>query len=680
MKNPIYLLIAIFSSFYLFSQNSKVNVSERPTWVRYQQYQEFPLVNQDELVQGIINLLVDYQVHVPKQEQYFRMVTKITDNVGIQPSSTISAVFDPLYQKLTFHSISIIRDGKIINKLNPNDFQVLRREVNAENYLYDGSLSAVLNMSDVRTGDIIDYSYSIKGFNPIHKGKYSGSFALNDYIPIGKINVSINSSSKLYYKTYNTNLLPEITKQDGVTSYNWTVNTPKHTVYEENMPIGKIIMPSVIVTNYESWEDVVNWGVSVFKTNERLTTSLVEEIEKIKKNNPTEGKRIKAILNFVQDEIRYLGLEHGISSYKPNSPNKVFEQRFGDCKDKSLLMVHMLNQIGVEAYPMFVNSVFKEEITKIPAAPDFFDHCVVKVIGKDKWELYYDPTLENQGGTFKKVHFPNYRIGLVLKENNKTLDTIYSSSTNSIVKYEEFIIKEENAGAILNVTTTYTDAEADAMRSFFKKNSKSNIIKEYEKYYSNFYPKVKITKEPTVIDNIQKNEFIVSESYTLNSIWKPMNQKPGFISLEFYPSTLNDILYATNLENRTHEINLPYPVLREHITTVHLPRNWNIQESRDIISNESFYYEFDVKYDKKTNRLQLRNFLKTQQSIIPKEQLKKYAEDIKSLNENYGYSLFTPLDKNNVESEFSNFDFTIILVLIIFCLIGFIIFRSLRKK
>ena len=54
----------------------------------------------------------------------------------------------------------------------------------------------------------------------------------------------------------------------------------------------------------------------------------------------------------MQDEVRYLGLENGISAYKPSSPNKVYNQRFGDCKDKSLLLVTMLNQMNIEAYPV----------------------------------------------------------------------------------------------------------------------------------------------------------------------------------------------------------------------------------------------------------------------------------------------------------------------------------------
>jgi hypothetical protein len=452
----ISLSLAVFFVCCTYSQNS-INVSQRPVWVDFQDYNKDPKIDEAEITQGALTLLADYQINIFKQEAYSRLVNKITDNVGIQSGSNINVVYDPLYQKLVFHSITILRDGKEINKLIPDHFQVIRRELNAENYLYDGSLSAMLNMADVRNGDIIDISYTIKGFNPIHNGKFSDSFILNDLVPIGKINVSINTKSKLNYKTYNTTLQPKISKKNGVTTYNWMVETPVPFANEANIPPWKIVMPTVIVSDYNSLEEVVKWATDIYTQDEPLNPVVKSKVSEISATHRTQGEKIKAILNFVQNDIRYLGLEYGIGSYKPNSPNKVFEQRYGDCKDKSLLMVQMLKEINVEAYPMLLNTTMKSTIIELPPSPSFFDHCVVKVINEENRELYYDPTIYNQGGTYKNTHFPNYEYGLVVKKNNTAFDTILSASDNNVTTLEEFVINEVNGGATLNVTSTYTD-------------------------------------------------------------------------------------------------------------------------------------------------------------------------------------------------------------------------------
>lgn len=665
MHRLILQLLAVFFISTVYSQNT-ILVSPTPSWVDFQEYNTKPEIDQGEITQGTLALLVDYQTNIPKQEVYFRLVTKITDHVGIQSASNISAVYDPTYQKLTFHAITITRDGKTINKLNPNHFQVVRRELNAENFLYDGTLSAMLNMADVRNGDIIDYSYTVKGFNPIHDGKFSNSYVLNDYTPIGKINVGINTNRKLNYKLYNTSLEPTINKKNGYIHYNWRVDTPEHFEYEDNIPPENIVMPTVVISEYTSWEEVVKWANKIYTDNESLSVALKLKINEFRTSYKTQGEKIKAILDFVQNDIRYLGLEYGIGSYKPNSPNKVLEQRYGDCKDKSLLMVKMLNEIDIEAYPMLLNTSMKSTITKLPPSPVFFNHCVVKVIDKESREFYYDPTNTNQGGTYKNTHFPNYEYGLVVKENNAAFDTIVSSFNNKVTTLEEFVVKKVNGGATLHVTNIYTDVEADRMRSYFKNNSKSSIKKEYENYYANYYSKIKLVDEPSLNDDLANNELKITESYVIDSIWKPMDLKPGFISMEFVPVSLAEVLYIPNLDNRKNEMSLPYPVSREHITNITLPKAWQITKSNNIVSNDIFYYDFNVDYNNEKNEVKLASYLKIQKSSVSPNEFESYYNDLNALDKSFGYTIFIPKNSKDLEVNsffsFSKFPYLIIFI------------------
>jgi transglutaminase-like putative cysteine protease len=61
----------------------------------------------------------------------------------------------------------------------------------------------------------------------------------------------------------------------------------------------------------------------------------------------TTEEKINKIINYVQDDIRYMGVESGIGSIKPFAPEEVAKRRYGDCKDKSLLLVSLLKQVGV---------------------------------------------------------------------------------------------------------------------------------------------------------------------------------------------------------------------------------------------------------------------------------------------------------------------------------------------
>ena len=105
----------LFAIIFLFSFNTfyaQVQTSKTPAWVVQQSYEENPDIDLSEISYGLLTLLSDEQIHIPKKERYFRMVRKITDNVGVQDASAISINYDPTYQQLFLHDITILRKGK----------------------------------------------------------------------------------------------------------------------------------------------------------------------------------------------------------------------------------------------------------------------------------------------------------------------------------------------------------------------------------------------------------------------------------------------------------------------------------------------------------------------------------------------------------------------------------------
>lgn len=648
MRNFFFILFFTFSlSPKTFSQVIK---STEPSWLSKISYTETNIdINNVEA--GTYTLLYDTQVNIPKQTAYFRFATKITDNVGIQEASKINVAFDPTYQQLKFHKINIIRDGEIINKLRVSDFQVMRRELNAENHLYDGSLSAVMHLSDVRTGDIIDFSYSVVGFNPIHN-KFSHNFYLNGSEVLEKINVIILSQKALNIKSFNTSVEPKNTEVNGLYKYQWATTQTKAVSIEENVPAWKLIYENVLLSEYNSWKEVIDWGVGVYEIKDKIGKDLKGKIDEIINKNKTNGDRIKATLNFVQNDIRYLGLESGIGAYKPFSPNQVFEQRFGDCKDKSLLMTTMLNEMGIEAYPMLVNTTLKQTIKELLPSPKFFDHCVVKVI--DGNALYYDPTISNQGGDYDSTHFPNYVCGLVLKPGNDKLDEFKAFSENKIITDEEFTIEEIGKGAKLKITTTYYEAEADIIRNYFKNNSINSIQKEYEHYYSSYYYNVSSIAAPKTEDNLYSNIFKVYEEYQLDSIWQPMPLKEGHISVNFTPSSLSGTLFVPTKDQRKHEVSVLYPIIREHKTKIKLPTHWNIENEKIFVNSPGFYYEWQASYNRTQKEIDLYYYLETQKDHVSVDEYKQYVQDIKKVDQASGYSIFIPENFSTSNAFVSN--------------------------
>ena len=344
----------------------------------------------------------------------------------------------------------------------------------------------------------------------------------------------------------------------------------------------------------------------------------------------------------MQNEIRYLGLEDGIGSYKPFSPNKVFDQRFGDCKDKSLLMVTMLNEMDIKAYPMLVNTLLGKSLPKVLPSPKIFDHVVVKVIDKSGYELYYDPTITNQKGRFNNIYFPNYEYGLVISEDSSQLEELQTFSDNLVEVFDEFDLEAVGKGATLKVKTVYYEYEADKMRYYYKNNSLSSIQKDYKDYYSNYYEDVEVIKPPEMKDDSINNKITVYEHYKLEDIWEEILNQDNNIGVTFMPTSISEILYIPTEKERSKEYGLYYPASKRHTIKVKLPQQWSIFPMDYSIASEDFYYEFEGDYNRLSKELVLMSYYKNQSSYVKPENFERYYNDIKKLENRIAYYIYTP--------------------------------------
>lgn len=684
LKGFIYFFLTVYSLTII----GQVKTSNEPDWVLKQDYKTAINISTEEIAYGYVILLYDEQIHIPKQQYYTRIVKKITDNVGIQEVAEIGDIYDPKYQTIKFHKIDVIRNGEIINKLDVNNFQVIRRESSSESFIYDGRLTAMTNLSDIRKDDVLDYSYTITGFNPIHNGNFSGAYSLNNYVYMNKSNVRLLSKDDLNYKLFNSDLEPSITSTNGLKTYRWISENVKNIEIDYESPNWLIEHQNLFVSNYKTWTDVIDWGLDLYNVKDKISSALKAKVEAIKSTSEEDSDRIVSTLEFVQNEIRYLGLEDGIGSYKPFSPNKVFNQRFGDCKDKTLLMVTMLKAMNIEAYPMLVSTTLGQTLPEILPSPKIFDHVVVKVIHKSGRHLFYDPTITNQKGTYDKIYFPNYVNGLVIKDGNSNLEKIQNFSDNLIEVFDDFYLEDVGKGATLKVKTNYYEYEADKMRLYYKNNSLSAIKKDFKGYYSSYYENIEVIEDPIIKDDSLNNKLTIYEQYKLQDIWEEVVTDGDDIGVTFTPTAIYDILIIPTERNKTKELALYYPASKRHTIKVKLPRPWNISPTDYNIYSKDFYYEFEGSYNRSLQELTLMSYYKNQSSFVTPENFEQYYNDIKDLENRIAYYIYIPksyaatnsnIEEKNINttqlasSVFKNLFLFLILPIIVILLIVLII-------
>jgi hypothetical protein len=98
----------------IFSANADtpaVHISARPTWINPFKVSDKKLPSR-QVENGFFYQLFEEQVQIEKQADYKHVIREIVSSAGIQNGSEISISFDPSYERLDIHDITVWRNGK----------------------------------------------------------------------------------------------------------------------------------------------------------------------------------------------------------------------------------------------------------------------------------------------------------------------------------------------------------------------------------------------------------------------------------------------------------------------------------------------------------------------------------------------------------------------------------------
>lgn len=631
------LLLSLLAPSLLNAQNRNVSIERAPAWVTPVAFDAtaVPVAGQEA---GFYVLLIDEQQNIPREENYVHIAYKLLTTEGVQTMSDLSFDFDPSYQNFILHHISIHRDGQAIDKIPRADaIRTIQREQSMDRYLYDGSLTAIINLTDVRVGDIVEYAYTRKGENPVYEGHIGRKIYFSYNFAYEKLfeRLIVPPSPLLNLKYRNADVKPEIKTTSAGKEYIWTQKKTNAYVADNNLPDWYDGSQSVMVTNYDRWAEVASWASRHFRVSDAERQTLKERMTD---RFETADKRKFAVeaIRFVQDEVRYLGFEAGLNSHKPHPPLKVFDQRFGDCKDKSLLLCSMLNTAGIEAYPVLVNTVLRDKIQNDVPAISAFNHCVVQ-IKLDDAVHYVDPTINNQGGTLGSIAFPPYGKGLIIREGTTELEQLFSNGVSEITETQTIAIPDLEGEAYLQVTTTYTGGEADYMRSEFLSNNAETIQKNYVAYYGNLYADIESLNPIAHHDNRRDNIFTVEENYRIPAFWKPVASDEDLLYTEMYPQALQNYFNVTKSSQRTTPYRLQTPLTYHHTFNIKLPMEWGVTPDEAYIDNDYYHYEYYVRHAGK--EINIETHYRTKQDHVPPDAFARFVSDHEKMFNNLTFQL-----------------------------------------
>ena len=272
---------------------------------------------------------------------------------------------------------------------------------------------------------------------------------------------SISSGRKnlplsMHHNTNDRNELPVSIRYDenGNTIYVWHYGETPALTIEEGMPHINDIAPRLHYSSIPSWNDVYQWYKQLAADRYTPDAQIEALVHQLTKDLTTEADKIRAIYHFVASRIRYVGIELGQSAYQPSPAAEVLQKQYGDCKDKTTLLIAMLELVGIRAYPVLINpSPYERTDTELPSLNQF-SHMLAAIPISGRRDLPVSMShyiwLDATSSTCSYGNLPYNVQGrkgfLIGEEQGEFVDIpIFPAETNRLTSTTELWLSEEGS-------------------------------------------------------------------------------------------------------------------------------------------------------------------------------------------------------------------------------------------
>jgi hypothetical protein len=526
------------------------------------------------------------------------------------------------YQEVKILFANTIKpDGKVI-PLNSGDIHDSSEYAGYE--FYTDIKVKRFTMPAVEDGCIIEYAYEIKNLKPVLSFDYFNTFFCQNIFPMEEdiAEIVLPDNIELKYKKFKTTLTPQIIAEGNKKRYIFTNTRQKEIIPESRMPslYDSDAFPQLSFWTLNSWDVISNWYIKLIKEQMKSNSELDDFTKQLIAGKKTDEEKINTIFNFVSQNIRYIAVLLGPHTHKPHQANEIFQKRYGDCKDKTVLLLTMLKIAGIKGTPALVpanGKYFNESMPSLNA----FNHVIAVVHSGDKY-FWLDATNETAAYSSTPFLLPT-KVFLINDDGSylfiKTPNLDKNKDYYNVEK--KYNINEEGNATIDN-TYSYFGKAAESIRYSFKYSPPE----QRRKYFEERGIEVKELNLSSFTDT--QEPFIIKISGNIKDLAQKLDEETIVLSNIVSLDSYRDI---TASNNRQYPISLNQSFYSQENYSYKFPSGFKIKKlPKDFTFNKPFKFRTE-KYSFKGSTLMIYLETKDLEETIKFESIddfKKYAIEL----------------------------------------------------
>ena len=546
--------------------------------------------------EDVAYLLVDnqYRFTDSQRERYTHFVELLQTPDGVEENSTFKVAFEPDFQRLTLHHLDVIRDGVRYDRLDLTDMQLYREETDRQKLIFNGNLELGYILPDIRPGDILDYAYTRTGKNPAI-GPHAVAFASHQYRPgVAQLNSRLLFAKNMPVKAYGFVQAPDYEEGTwkGYKTYTLNAKNVDGKTVDKNSPDWHLDYPVTQFTTFKDWAEVGAFLAPAYNVS-KLNSSAVKAIAAdIEASHSSDKTRARAALDYVQREIRYLGIEIGAGGYIPRDPDRVLRRRYGDCKDMTRLLNAILHELDITAMPLLVDFDTRGGLDKSAPRHNRFDH-VITLASVDGIDYYLDATKGEQLGDLDNLQQGLFFKGVIIAPKGSTrapgmIDAIPQNLPEYWADYvDTYTLEDGSKDITFKNVSTYYQAEADSMYGNLQNQSQDALLEDFVKFYQDFFPTIESVGDMEVDIDEAASRIRITTHYKIPGGLQYDESEKAY-SVSIWPFDLNSAFPNFDGASRTLPASFSHPTRIRQKIIFELGEGWDMDMSEQNFDMDAF--------------------------------------------------------------------------------------------
>ncbi len=525
-------------------------------------------------------------------------------------------------------------NGKVLKKLNKKEIK--KANISPGYILFDDSKYQWFELGLPNFPYIIEYSY---------EKVYNSLFFWPDWYPQRDIPV-LKTIYKLVLQTpikYRTHYIgfkkePKAYDEKGNLVTAWELENIEPKIEEDWIPPENDVQMALFFApdefqledskgSFESWDKFASWYRQLTSGRYTLLPETRQKIADMISETMSERQKIQKLYSFLQNHTRYVAIYLGLSGWQPQSAQSVYENHYGDCKDLTTLMIAMLREVGITAYPAIIQTRDHGLLIKeFPCAR--FNHCIAFV------PLQSDTVwLECTADFVEAGMLPAADQGcdvLVVKENGAEI--VRTPVSNSA----ENVWTSKIVGRLTSGGTLFFEGLIEALgsigasrRSAFNDLKPEECQRKVRRIIGKFAPKVDLQEYQIV--NLSENfdqPFIIKFKGTVDKFGVTSANRI-FINPDILNRQTQDDI--PDEEERKFPIHYYYAFKEIDSLVIALPEGFKIEAAPDSINLESPFCAFRTSYCVENGTLKYSRIFDSIYNQIPVVMYEDYRSFVKKI-------------------------------------------------